>query len=139
MLLYASQDYQRDLIQVEKDESLYSKSIVFKNTEFVNLSRDRFEIPEKMIRDTFDVLSTCNNSYTFLVSGGLSKLTGFVERLESNLKQENPRVQIVTSNDPLTAVWQGAKLLSMTSFFEQESVRKADYDEFGIDAISQLF
>ena len=68
------------------------------------------------------------------VSGGNSQLTGFVDRLKTDIVKLAPQdmdIRVTAAKDRKNAVWQGAAILASLNTTAAQMITKADFEELG--------
>ena len=69
-----------------------------------------------------------------LITGGNANFRQFRSRLEHDLRALAPaecKVRVRVAPDPINASWQGGSLKAQGRFFQEETVSKAEWEEFG--------
>ncbi|KAG6997511.1 hypothetical protein G7Y79_00040g076760 [Physcia stellaris] len=130
--------------------------------DFMTLGNERFTVPEVLFnpRDVGIqqgglpemVLQSLSGVPTGLwpamlanifVVGGNSKITGFVERLETEIRQLAPSecvVRLVRASDPIKSTWQGgAFLASDTTRLKNVQITRQEYQEHGANWAARVF
>ena len=72
--------------------------------------------------------------YNITISGGCTKLPGFVERMKkelSLLKQDHHRLRLIATPERAYQVWIGGCILGSLTMFESMIIKKQTYEEYG--------
>jgi len=126
------------------------------DTQALMMSNERFAVPELLFAPT-DIglpqggiaeavkqsIECCAQEIqpllwaNILLVGGSTKIQGFKDRLELDLRALAPtefEINILAAPDPITHSWQGGAIMASLPEFDQYCVTKKEYDEFGADA-----
>ncbi|XP_063298693.1 actin-1-like [Pelobates fuscus] len=142
-------------IECERSKSTeeLEKEYKLPDGKIVTIHRERYKCPETLFRPArigmdspgidkmcfhsimkcdIDLRSTlCSN---VLMSGGTSLFPGIGERMTKELARlippESP-LSVITSPEPIEAVWTGGSILSSLSTFQQMWITRAEFEEVG--------
>ena len=73
-----------------------------------------------------------------IVTGGTTLLKGFTKRLESelaSLEDHTGHIKLKCANNPVTATWNGASVISSLSTFSQQCITTDQYAEIGSQVV----
>ena len=73
-----------------------------------------------------------------VITGGTTRLPGFTERLEKELSAVGDHTchfSLKKANNPVTATWTGASVISSLSTFSQQCVTTDQYAEIGSQVV----
>lgn len=123
------------------------------DTQELTLTNERFLVPEMLFHPAdlglnqaglaegiVRAVSACHSDLhpllysSIVLTGGTTKLPGFKERLELELRPMVPAeydLNVHAVDDPIVAPWRGGSLMAASADFESCSVTRAEYEELG--------
>jgi actin len=150
---FVSLDYKEDLKRVEQYEKPYS----LPDGSTINLSRERFEVPELLFdpsneleedslpKAIMDVIELCDVDVrpqllnNIFLSGGSSMFPNLKSRIIKELelelarrKKKNQSIKIIAPRERVFSVWVGGSILSMLPEFQDHWISRAQYYNEGI-------
>lgn len=153
---YVALDFDAELAKA-KSANCISIDYTMPSCTEIKLSEELFRCPEILFQpqlnginkkgidqEIYDTIMDCDKMIqedmfkNIVITGGSTKIKGFVERIEKEIRAKAPEsteINVRAEKDRNYGAWNGASILSQLDYFESICITKEEYDDIGNDIV----